>query len=84
MGWPAGEVKYRIQWTFPIHISPHDHNKIYTGSQHVHQTTDGGESWQVISPDLSTGNPELLRNSGGLVRDNLGVEYAAVVFAIAE
>jgi photosystem II stability/assembly factor-like uncharacterized protein len=84
MGWPAGEVKYRIQWTFPIHISPHDHNKIYTGSQHVHQTTDGGESWEVISPDLSTGNPELLRNSGGLVRDNLGVEYAAVVFAIAE
>ena len=42
MGWPAGEVKYRIQWTFPITISPHDHNKVYTGSQYVHQTTDGG------------------------------------------
>ncbi len=84
MGWPAGEVKYRIQWTFPIAISPHDHNKVYTGSQHVHVTTDGGASWQVISPDLSTGNPDLLRNSGGLVRDNLGVEYAALVFAIAE
>jgi photosystem II stability/assembly factor-like uncharacterized protein len=84
MGWPAGEVKYRIQWTFPIAISPHDHNKVYTGSQYVHQTTDGGASWQVISPDLSTGNPELLGNSGGLVRDNLGVEYAALVFAIAE
>jgi len=84
MGWPAGEVKYRIQWTFPIAISPHDHNKVYTGSQYVHQTTDGGASWQVISPDLSTGSPELVGNSGGLVRDNLGVEYAALVFAIAE
>jgi photosystem II stability/assembly factor-like uncharacterized protein len=84
MGWPAGEVKYRIQWTFPIHISPHDHNKVYTGSQYVHVTTDEGASWQVISPDLSTGDPMLLGNSGGLVRDNLGVEYAALVFAIAE
>ena len=37
----------------PIAISPHDHNKIYVGSQHVHQTTDGGQSWQVISPDLT-------------------------------
>ncbi len=84
MGWPAGEVKYRIQWTFPIHISPHDHNKVYTGSQYVHVTTDEGASWQVISPDLSTRDPMLLGNSGGLVRDNLGVEYAALVFAIAE
>ena len=84
MGWPAGEVKYRIQWTFPIAISPHDHNKVYTGSQYVHQTTDGGNSWQVISPDLTTNDPEMLSNSGGLVRDNLGVEYGCVVFAIAE
>ena len=84
MGWPAGEVKYRIQWTFPITISPHDHNKVYTGSQFVHQTTDGGASWQIISPDLSTADPEMLSNSGGLVRDNLGVEYGALVFAIAE
>jgi photosystem II stability/assembly factor-like uncharacterized protein len=84
MGWPAGEVKYRIQWTFPIAISPHDHNKVYTGSQYVHQTTDGGASWQVISPDLSTGDPALTGNSGGLVRDNLGVEYGALVFSIAE
>jgi photosystem II stability/assembly factor-like uncharacterized protein len=84
MGWPAGDVKYRIQWTFPIAISPHDHNKVYTGSQYVHQTTDGGHSWQEISPDLTTNDPEMLANSGGLVRDNLGVEYGCVVFAIAE
>ncbi len=65
IGWPAGEVKYRFQWTFPIAISPHDHNKVYVGSQHVHQTTDGGHSWEVISPDLSTNNEEMLQDSGG-------------------
>ena len=55
-GWgtPAADRKYRFQWTFPIVISPHDHNKVYIGSQYVHQTTDGGNSWKVISPDLST------------------------------
>ena len=84
MGWPAADVKYRFQWTFPIAISPHDHNKVYVGSQHVHQTTDGGHSWQVISPDLSTNDKEMQQSSGGLASDNLGVEYGCVVFAIAE
>ena len=84
IGWPAGEVKYRFQWTFPIAISPHDHNKVYVGSQHVHQTTDGGHSWKVISPDLSTNNEEMLQNSGGLKFDNLGVEYGCTLFALAE
>ncbi len=63
MGWPAGDLKYRFQWTFPISISPHDHRRVYVGSQHVHQTTDGGHSWQIISPDLppKTGDAEELR-----------------------
>ena len=47
-------VKYRFNWTFPLAISPHDHNTIYAGSQHVHRTTNGGQTWQVISPDLTT------------------------------
>ncbi len=84
MGWPGGEVKYRFQWTFPIVISPHDHNRVYVGSQFVHQTTDGGESWTLISPDLSTNNPEMLGDSGGLKFDNLGVEYGCTIFALAE
>jgi hypothetical protein len=49
-GAPAAEVKYRFNWEFPIAISPHDHNKVYVGSQFVHVTTDGGNSWQIISP----------------------------------
>ena len=68
----------------PITISPHDHNKVYVGSQFVHQTTDGGESWQIISPDLSGNDPSLMGPSGGLTKDNIGVEMAQLVFAIAE
>src|SRR5262245_43814379 len=68
----------------PLTISPHDHNKIYVGSQYVHQTTDGGQSWQVISPDLSTNDKSKQGFSGGLTGDNIGVEYNSVVFAIAE
>ncbi len=80
----AGAVKYRFNWTFPIAISPHDHNRVYVGSQYVHQTTDGGRSWTVISPDLSTNDPAKMGPSGGLTPDNLAVEYGCVVFAIAE
>ena len=83
-GSPAGLLKYRFNWTFPITISPHDHNKIYAGSQCVHQTTDGGRSWKVISPDLSTNDQSRMGLSGGLTKDNLGVEYGCIVFAIAE
>jgi len=84
MGWPAADLKYRFQWTFPICISPHDHNRVYVGSQHVHMTTDGGQSWKVISPDLSTNDKSKQQSSGGLTPDNASVEYACLVFAIAE
>jgi photosystem II stability/assembly factor-like uncharacterized protein len=83
-GSPAAELKYRFVWTMPLTISPHDHNKIYVGSQYVHQTTDGGQSWQLISPDLTTNDKSKQGFSGGLTGDNIGVEYAPVVFAIAE
>lgn len=83
-GSAAGELKYRFNWTFPVAISPHDHNKVYVGSQFVHMTTDGGASWEVISPDLSTNDISRMQPSGGLTKDNIGVEYACIVFAIAE
>jgi photosystem II stability/assembly factor-like uncharacterized protein len=84
IGWPAADLKYRFLWTFPLTISPHDHNRIYVGSQHVHQTTDGGATWQVISPDLTLNDKARQQVSGGLTPDNIGVEYAGVVFTIAE
>jgi hypothetical protein len=71
-------------WDAPLHISPHDNNTIYVGSQHVHRTRDGGQSWQVISPDLTLNDRSKMGSSGGLTGDNIGVEYAGVVFGIAE
>ena len=84
VGATAGEVKYRFNWEFPVTISPHDHNKVYVGSQFVHVTTDGGNSWQVISPDLTRNDKNRMGISGGLTPDNIGVEYAGTVFAVAE
>ena len=84
IGVPAADVKYRFNWTFPVAISPHDHNVVYAGSQHVHRTSDGGQTWQVISPDLTLNDKSRQQRSGGLTPDNVGVEYAGVVFAIAE
>ncbi len=83
-GSPAADLKYRFIWTFPLTISPHDHKKLYVGSQYVHQTTDDGQSWQIISPDLTTNDKTKQGFSGGLTGDNIGVEYFSTLFAIAE
>ncbi|PHY11973.1 MAG: sialidase [Acidobacterium sp.] len=81
---PAEGVRYRFVWDAPLHISPHDHNTIYVGSQHIHRTTNGGQSWEVISPDLTLNDRSRMGSSGGLTPDNIGVEYAGVVYGIAE
>jgi photosystem II stability/assembly factor-like uncharacterized protein len=84
LGYPAADVKYRFNWTMPFLMSPHDHNTLYAGSQFVHMTIDGGTTWKVISPDLTTNDKSKQQISGGLTPDNIGVEYACVVMAIAE
>lgn len=80
---PAGVLKYRWNWTAPLAIDPFDHNTVYVGSQYVHVTHDGGQSWQVISPDLTLNDHSHMSSSGGLTPDNLGVEYWGTLFAIA-
>ena len=80
----ASGVRYRFIWDAPIHISPHDNNTVYVGSQHVHRTRNGGQSWEVISPDLTLADTSRMGLSGGLTGDNIGVEYAGTVFGIAE
>ena len=80
----AEGVRYRFVWDAPIHISPHDNETVYVGSQHVHRTRNRGQSWEVISPDLSLNDRSRMGFSGGLTGDNIGVEYAGVVFGIAE
>lgn len=84
IGWPADSLRYRFIWTFPLTLSSHDNRVLYVGSQHVHVTNDGGRTWRVISPDLTRNDKSRQRISGGLTPDNIGVEYAGVVFAIAE
>ena len=82
--WPAEELRYRFQWTFPLLVSPHDNNTIYVTSQHVHRTRNGGQSWDVISPDLTTNDRSKMGLSGGLTPDNIGVEYCCVIYAFDE
>lgn len=83
-GWAPADVKYRWHWTFPIAVSPHDHNRVYVGSQYVHETTNGGQSWQVISPDLTTNDKSHQQSSGGIAGDNLMTFDGSTLYAIAE
>ncbi len=83
-GHAAKDVRYRFVWDFPIAISPNDHNKVYVGSQYLHVTTNGGQSWKVISPDLTLHDTTREGHSGGLTGDNIGVEYGDVIYSIAE
>jgi photosystem II stability/assembly factor-like uncharacterized protein len=80
----AAGVRYRFVWDAPLHVSPHDNNTVYVGSQYVHRTENGGQSWEVISPDLTLNDRSRMGPSGGLTGDNIGVEYAGVVYGIAE
>jgi photosystem II stability/assembly factor-like uncharacterized protein len=80
---PPNDTKYRCHWTPPLAIDPFDHNTVYYGCQVVFKTSNGGQSWSVISPDLSTQDPSRLVSSGGIVGDNLGQFYGEIVSAIA-
>ena len=80
---PPNAVKYRCHWTSPLAIDPFDHNTVYYGCQVVFKTTNAGQSWSVISPDLSTQDPAHIIPSGGIVGDNLGQFYGEVIFALA-
>jgi photosystem II stability/assembly factor-like uncharacterized protein len=77
------DLKYRCHWTPPLAIDPFDHNVVYYGCQVIFKTTNGGQSWTVTSPDLSTQDASRIVSSGGIVGDNLGQFYGEVVFAIA-
>ena len=85
MGHGAEGMKYRFQWNFPILFSRHNPNRLYTFSQHVHVTENEGQSWDIISPDLTRNDPEKLKSSGGpITQDNTSVEYYCTIFAANE
>ena len=86
---PAGSgvevMKYRFNWNYPLSFSPHDPKKLYAGSNHLHATYNGGESWEELSPDLTRNEPETIKSSGGpITQDNTGAEYYANLFVIME
>jgi photosystem II stability/assembly factor-like uncharacterized protein len=79
------ETPYRFNWNSPIHISPHDPKSVYTGGNFLFKTRNGGLSWEIISPDLSTNNPEKIKDSGGpITADNTGAEVHCTIITIAE
>ena len=85
MGYGAEGMKYRFQWNFPIMFSKHDPNKLYTFSNHVHMSTNEGQSWELLSDDLTRNDPTKLVSSGGpITQDNTGVEYYCTIFAAGE
>lgn len=85
MGYGAEGMKYRFQWNFPIIFSRHNPNKLYAFSNHVHMSTNEGQSWELLSADLTRNDPEKLVSSGGpITQDNTGVEYYCTIFAANE
>ncbi len=81
---PDPDVRLRFNWNSAINIDPFDNSTIYFGSQFVHKSTDKGETWTVISPDLSTNDPEKQKQSesGGLSMDATGAENHTTVLVI--
>ncbi len=85
MGWGAEGMKYRFQWTFPIVASPHDPGTLYAAGNVLFRTTNDGQSWEPISPDLTRNDKAKLGSSGGpITQDNTSVEYYGTIFAMAE
>ncbi len=80
---PPDTLKYRCHWTPPLAFDPFDKETVYYGCQVIFKSSDEGQTWQVVSPDLSTNDPSRIVSSGGIVGDNLGQFYGEVVFAIA-
>ncbi len=83
-GWAPADMKYRWFWNFPIAFSPHVSHRVYVGSQFVHKTDDDGQSWQVISPDLTLNRKDHQQTSGGVAVDNLMTFDASVLISIVE
>jgi photosystem II stability/assembly factor-like uncharacterized protein len=95
-GWGAADINFRFWWTYPVMSSPTNPKTLYVTSQFVHRSTDEGQSWQVISPDLTRHDPKTLEHTpsygheetqeywGPITREAYGPEWYATIFAFAE
>lgn len=85
MGAGADVLKYRFQWNFPIFFSPHNPKRLYAAGNHLFVTENEGQTWEMISPDLTTNDKERQASSGGpITKDNTSVEYYCTIFTAAE
>ena len=85
--WGTGvkDHKYRFQWTYPIVFSPHDPDVLYVTGEYVFRSDNGGESWEIISPDLTRADESKMEASGGpLTLDTTMVEHYGTIFAFTE
>ena len=81
-----GEGKLRLNWNTPIHMSPNEKGTIYIGAQYLFRSRDHGQTWDRISPDLTTNDPEKQKQeeSGGVTVDNSSAEMHATIYSISE
>jgi photosystem II stability/assembly factor-like uncharacterized protein len=85
MGAGADVLKYRFQWNFPILFSPHDPNTLYAGGNVLFKSNNEGQSWEIISPDLTRNDKSKQGSSGGpITKDNTSVEYYSTIFTAME
>ncbi|HMD38280.1 MAG TPA: hypothetical protein VKH15_03300 [Candidatus Acidoferrum sp.] len=81
-----GEKKLRFNWNTPMHMSPNEKGTIYIGAQFLFRSRDHGQSWERISPDLTTNDPEKQKQeeSGGVTIDNSYAETHTTIYSISE
>ena len=85
MGSGAADIKYRFQWNFPLVFSPHDSSTLYAAAQVLFKSTNEGQSWEVISPDLTRNDKSKQASSGGpITKDNTSIEYYDTIFTVME
>ena len=85
LGAGAESMKYRFQWNFPILFSRHEPHALYAAGNRLFRSTDEGQSWKAVSPDLTRNDPTKLGPSGGpITKDNTSVEYYCTIFSVSE
>ena len=85
MGGGASESKYRFQWNFPLLFSPNDPNTLYAAANVLFKSTNEGQSWEIISPDLTRNDKSKQASSGGpITKDNTSIEYYDTIFTVME
>jgi len=85
MGYGVEAMKYRFQWSYPIAFSPHDPKTLYIGANVLLKTANEGQSWEVISPDLTRNDKSKMGTSGGpITQDNTSIEYYCTIFTFME